>query len=74
MYKESQGIKSSKWITPFNIIMMVALGIGSFFFPKLVIGLAFSYFLSCEVYLLSDTLATATQWDGFTNLNFNRVF
>lgn len=62
IYKENNGIRNDKWITPYNIIILILLGIGSFFVPKLTIALALSYFISSELYLLSDTLAAATKW------------
>ena len=37
--------------------MMILLGIGSFLIPKIVIGLALSYFLAAETYLLTDTIS-----------------
>lgn len=46
IYREKRGLKNDKWITPFNILMLIMLCVGSFFMPKLVIALGISYFIS----------------------------
>lgn len=74
LYKQGKGIKNDRWVMPYNMVMMLLLCVGSFFMPKLVIAIAISYFISTEVYLLSDTVTTATKCDLFENLKFERMF
>jgi hypothetical protein len=53
--------------------MLAVFGIASFFFPKFTILLGISYFINCEVYLLSDTVAKALGGECFGQLKFDRI-
>lgn len=74
LYKEQREIKNDIWITPYNILMLIMLGISSFVLPKLTIILSLSYLISTELYLISDILAKKTRTTLFENLKFDNIF
>lgn len=74
LYKEQREIKNDIWITPYNILMLIMLGISSFVLPKLTIILSLSYLISTELYLISDILAKKTRTALFENLKFDNIF
>jgi len=74
LYKKESGIHNSKWLAPYNILMLLLLGITSFFLPKLAIGLSITYLISTEIYLLSDLIETATGSKLYDDLMWDRVY
>lgn len=73
LYREERGLNNDKWITPYNILMLILFSVGSFFMPKLVIALNISYFIGTELYLISDLIGKKVKTTFLQNLKYDSL-